>query len=126
METTEAAEERYLRAREIYAAINMLMASKRVADPKREVAVIRSAVEADHFTYEEVFLAGLSESQRDFQKQWEEFLKDKEEEIPVADNRVVPFKRGWRGGVIATEPGPACQCFHLHSFPINRQAAHRR
>ena len=85
-EEAEGMEERYIRAREVYTAVSMLMAHPPEGQEERlkEVAIIKAAVEADQFSWPEVLLAGLNDKVADWQRELLEMNSDNE--MPVMPN----------------------------------------
>ena len=106
--SAEEMEERYTRAREVYTAVNMLMAHPPATKKRRvrEVSIIKSAVDADQFSWGEVLLAGTTENDLDWQRELRQFLDaDSDDEITEMEGVMpVKFDRG-RGIAVITSDG---------------------
>jgi len=105
-EEAEGMEERYIRAREVYTAVSMLMAHPPEGQEERlkEVAIIKAAVEADQFSWPEVLLAGLNDKVADWQRELLEMNSDNE--MPALIGSEVQVVRPAAGNGNTITPAP--------------------
>jgi len=112
-------EERYMRAREIYLAISKLMAhSPRKKEQRlREMAIIRAAVVAGGFSWEEVLLAGLTVDVGEWQKELASFTVS--DDSPAVSQRMpVHFDpRTETVSLLEISPEFGAGCCHVSSLP---------